>query len=146
MGIGPMTHLMPRGTLTPLLNPASGAPADSPSRSQAYSPSLSQAHSQSLSQVQSTSFSGSFSRRKDGLTLESVSERMGRCGQSSCSYGGWAYSTRKWCTGSAGEVAYPRYVAPDMKSDPLSLTHHTSGGHIPSSLLPLPQHFFNCYY
>lgn len=40
---------------------------------------------------------------------------------------------------SAGEVAYPRDVGPDIKSaDPLPLTHNTSGGNIPSSLLPLP--------
>lgn len=82
MGINSMTHLIPLiiGTLTPgapttgyLLNPASGAPTDSPSRSQASSSSLSQAHSQSLSPVQSPSLSqaGGFSRRKDGPTLES---------------------------------------------------------------------------
>lgn len=37
--------------------------------------------------------------------------------------------------GSAGDVAYARYVAPDIKSNPLSLTHDTSGGYIPSPLV-----------
>lgn len=80
MGINSMTHLIPLiiGTLTPgapttgyLLNPASGAPTDSPSRSQASSSSLSQAHSQSQVQSPSLSQAGGFSRRKDGPTLES---------------------------------------------------------------------------
>lgn len=45
---------------------------------------------------------------------------------------------------SAGEVAYPRYVGPDIKSvDPLPLTHNTSGGNIPSSLLPLPTNIYS---
>ena len=137
-----MTQLIPliRGTLTPgTPNPASGASADSPSRSQAYSPSLSQAHSQLLSQVQSPSLSqAALAGGKPARPWNQLAREWADADKSAAAMVGERTAQGSTAEESAGEVAYPRYVGPDFKSaDPLPLTHDTSGGNIPSSLLPL---------
>lgn len=125
MGIGSMTGLIPLviGTLTPrtptmgsLLNPASGGPADSPSFSQA-----------------------ALAGGRTARPWNQVARELAEAEKAAVAMAGRRTAQGSRAEKSVGKVAYPRYMGPDIKSaDPLPLTYDTSGGNIPSFLLPLP--------
>lgn len=123
MGIGPVIPLIPLigGTVTPG-TPASGAPP------------LPQAHPPSLPQAR-----GRTARPWNQLAREwATAEKKATARAGGRTRGSDAKE-------SAREAGYPGYVGPDIKSvdQSLPLTQDTSGGNIPSSLLPLPTNIYS---
>ena len=114
MGIGLMTHFIPliRRTLTRgTPHPASGAPADFPSRSQAYPSSLSQAHSQSLSQIQSPSLSqAALAGGRTARPWNQVAREWIDADKAATAMAGGHKALGSTLEESAREVEYPRYV------------------------------------